>query len=294
MRFIKTRFATTREDGKRVEYPVWRTERSSGSPVLLLHALNGISPRTLDLALEMESWGHRVYIPSLYGDEILGEKAYGYDRALRATRYLDFSDDWRVYQVDGPGPILKDVRAMSQWVSQKEGGRDITVIGNCLTGIFPFALIDEPHVKRGVIAQPASPLKHWYHAYFQIPQLPWHNPALGLKRKQIESSLAALESNPEKQIFGFHYFQDPLASFSKFENLNRKLAGRGLDGQFKTILLAAPEDVPILRREHWSLVGETCSPTTKTYPHSTIINPATDEDRFWFREKLRLALAGKL
>jgi len=242
----------------------------------------------------MDTWGLRVYLPSLYGDEILGEKAYGYNRALRATRYLDYSDDWRIYQVDGPGPILEDVRAMSRWVSEQEGGGEITVVGNCLTGIFPFALINEPHVKTGVIAQPASPLKHWYHAYFRIPQLPWHEPALGLKWKKIRSSLAALEANPEKQLYGFHYYQDPLASFSKFENLDRKLAKRGLTDQFKTVVLASPEKAPHLRKQKWTVVGETCSPTTKTLPHSTIINPATDEDRHWFREKLRLVLAGKL
>ena len=49
-------------------YPVWFTRSASREPVLLLHALPGLTGDTLRLALEMESWGYRVYVPSLYGE----------------------------------------------------------------------------------------------------------------------------------------------------------------------------------------------------------------------------------
>lgn len=293
-RFVETRFVSRRDDGSTFSYPVWHTKTASDSPVLLLHALNGISPRTIELALEMEAWGHRVYVPSLYGETVRGEEAFGYDDALRATKYINYSDDWRVYQVDGPGRILDDVRAMSRWVSQKENGRQLAVVGNCLTGIFPLGLMGEPHIRTGVIAQPASPLKKWYHVIWQVPQLPWHNPALGLSYRHLHAGLDALEKDPHKRLYGFHYSHDPLASFSKFENLNGKLERRGISDQFRTVILAPAADVPRLREASWTVVEEAHCPADKLSPHSTIINPGTDRDRIWFREKLRMALAGNL
>ncbi|MDA7597731.1 hypothetical protein N8813_02275 [bacterium] len=104
--------------------------------MLLLHAMNGISPRTAGLALKIESWGYRVYLPSLYGPKVLGQPAYGYDSALRANGLTMLSDDWETTDPDQAGPILDDIREMTRWISKREGGVDVAVKGNCLTVFF--------------------------------------------------------------------------------------------------------------------------------------------------------------
>ena len=55
-RFVRFEVAVPGSDRS---YPVWRT-RSSGRPILLLHAINGLSPDLLNFALLLEDWGYRA------------------------------------------------------------------------------------------------------------------------------------------------------------------------------------------------------------------------------------------
>ena len=198
---------TTASHGEK--YPFWQT-KSAGKPVLLLHAMNGISPRTAELALEIKSWGYRVYLPSLYGPEVLGQPAYGYDSALKANGLTMLSEDWETTDPDQAGPILDDIREMTRWISRREGGVDVAVIGNCLTGIFPLAFLDEPQVKRVVLCQPATPIKTNAEIMLRLRQPAKLSNALGISQEQLNRAVAALKSNPSKKVYGFHYLNDHL------------------------------------------------------------------------------------
>tara|TARA_R110002096_G_scaffold16662_7_gene56853 strand:- start:4794 stop:5612 length:819 start_codon:yes stop_codon:yes gene_type:complete len=268
---------------------VWRT-RSPGKPVLLLHALNGISPSTLHFALEMESWGYRVYLPSLYGDPIMEHSAFGYDMALEASKFLERDSRWNLSSTKDIGPILDHTTAMANWVSETEGHQSIAVVGNCLTGSFPIALLSEPAVQLAVIAQPAAPVKAIHQIVLQLPQGPAKSRTLSIPTNRMDQAIAAMRADPSKKIFGFHYHRDPLAAVMKFDALHRTLRNSQLEGRFHAFVLGDKKSRYENTRSSWVTQGLTEQDRTMLTPHSTLINPESLSDREWFRNHLRAIL----
>lgn len=259
--------------------------------MILLPALNGISPSVLRYALELEQNGYRVTVPSLYGDPIQGLPAYGWDDALAAAKFLVDDPRWNLYGTDeGSGPILEDVRAIVRAVAAREGRNDLVVIGNCLTGSFGLSLIDEPSVRTAVLAQPAMPLKKTHQVIFRIPQRRELRVSTGVAADQWEKSLAALRRDPRKKVIGFHYRNDPLAPLVKFDTIHERLAAAGVADRFTAYILDPMGGGWAKRRADWVVGGETDQQTTMLTPHSTLINPVTRTDRDWFRARLLEAL----
>lgn len=275
--------------GTKEAYPVWHTS-SAGKPLMLLHALNGISPSVLHYALELETHGYRVYIPSLYGDPIQGEDAFGYDMALAATKFLKSDPRWDLSSPTDIGPILDDCRDMARWIARHEGSRDLIVMGNCLTGSFPIALLDVPEVKTAVLAQPATPIMKFHQVILRLPQSPQKARSLALPASDLERAFDALRDNPDKHIIGFHYRHDPLAPISKFDALHGMLAAHQLEGRFHAFVLAPEHSHYGSRRTKWVTEATTDQPRKMLTPHSTLINPESFCDRIWFRERLLEAL----
>lgn len=274
-----------------IENPVsvWQT-KSPGKPVVLLHALNGISPSLLQFALELEKWGCRVYLPSLYGDPIMGEPAYGYDMALDAIKFLKTDPRWRLHETDDAGPILDETMAITSWVAGRETREDLTVIGNCLTGNFPLALLEHPRVKTAVLSQPALPVLKNHEVFLRIPQSAVKQRSLAVSDQRIKATIAALRKNPEKQIIGFHYVHDPLASVLKFDELNRVLGEHGEEEHFRAFVLGRKSSSGLWTGKSWVSFGLTEERKKMLTPHSTIVNPETVCDRDWFRDRLRETL----
>lgn len=270
-------------------YPVWRTH-SPGTPVLLLHAVNGLSSECLQFALEMEDWGYRVYSPSLYGDPVDGRPAYGFDRTFDAIGVVWQSGLWNPVSPDSPGSILDDVFAMARWVSAREGGREIAVIGNSFTGAFPLALLAEEKVRVAVLGQPALPAKRVLQILLRLPQSPERERSLALSERHWQETMRALRSDPNKRIFGFHYSPDPVAPIQRFDELHRRLARQGLENRFVAYVLTGRDDSYAWGRADWVETAETSRRLKMLTPHSTYLDAEHEEDRAWFREKLRWAL----
>jgi hypothetical protein len=89
---------------------------------------------------------------------------------------------------------------------------------------------------------------------------------LGLKPSQIDGAIEALKQDSSKQLLGFHYFEDPLAEFEKFEWLRQRL-GAGVRERFRAVALAPQNSSGV---PDWC---ETLSTTEKrklTGPHMTL------------------------
>lgn len=285
-RFVKlTADVSTAHD----PYPVWRT-RSPGKPVLLLHPINGLSPHLLRLALEMETWGFRVYLPSLYGDPVMGEPAYGFDKGISMIKFLKQDERWNPVSTDTMGPIVDEVGALARWVSRKEGGRKIAVVGNSLTGMIPLAVLDEPSVRVAVLGQPATPALRMHDIAFRIPQSEENRRALSMSMEEWQSVERSLRRDSRKRIFGFHYVEDPLASVERFDELRERLEGAGLRNRFRAFVLHPPGDDYVVDRSDWVTSAETLERRKMLTPHSTYGDPESPEDREWFRAELKSAL----
>lgn len=271
-------------------YPVWRT-RSPGRPILLFHAINGLSPDFLRFALDLEQWGYRVYLPSLYGDPISGEPAYGYDKEITSVRVIRRSGIWNPVSTESAGLIIEDAAAMARWVSKAEGGRHLAVIGNSLTGAFPLALLEEPCVRIAVLGQPAAPAKRLPLILLRIPQSPEKQRSLTLTEEKWNKIVGAMRRNPDKQILGFHYREDPMASIHRFDELHDRLSRAGLANRFTAYVMIPPGSPYASERRRWVVGAETREKQGMLTPHSTYLDSENEEDREWFRSHLRKALA---
>lgn len=123
-------------------------------PVLLLHELPGLSGKTLHYAKEL-SQNFTVYVPLLFGE-----------RHMYSTR-RGFFAVWSNGEWEQPEPgnsthghskIVKWLRAVVKEIEHLHRGQPIGVIGNCLTGSLPLALLDNPRIHAVVLAQPTLPL----------------------------------------------------------------------------------------------------------------------------------------
>lgn len=276
--------------GSERSYPVWRT-RSSGRPILLLHAINGLSPDLLQFALVLEDWGYRAYLPSLYGDPVKGRPAYGYNKGFASIKVIRETGIWNPVSTESAGTIVSDVAHLARTVSAREGGRSIAVIGNSLTGSFPLALLEESCVRLAVMGQPAVPAKRMPQIIMRLPHPPEEKRSLSLTDEKWNDIVGVLRRNPGKRIVGFHYLEDPMAEIDRFDELHERLSRAGIAQRF-TAYVKTPAGHPFpAERRSWVVASETTEKRRTLTPHSTYLDAANAEDREWFRAKLKSALA---
>jgi len=132
-------------------------------PVVLLHELTGLSPGTLAYAEEL-SKDFTVYVPLLFG--VKGK--FSLTKGLWAYWFEGFLEffpggEWGIPS-QGSAPIVNWLRGVVQKVAERHTQQRIGIIGNCMTGPIPVALLDNPQVGAAVVAQPALPLRFWWYA----------------------------------------------------------------------------------------------------------------------------------
>lgn len=271
-------------------YPVWRT-RSSGRPILLLHAINGLSPDLLNFALLLEEWGYRAYLPSLYGDPVKGRPAYGYDKGFASIKVIRETGIWNPVSTESAGTIVSDLAHLARTVSGREGGRSLAVIGNSLTGAFPLALLEETCVHLAVMGQPAVPAKRMPQIIMRLPHPPEEKRSLTLTDEKWQDIASAMHRNLGKRIVGFHYLEDPMAEIARFDELHERLSGAGLAERFTAYVKTPAGHLFPAERRTWVVASDTTEKRRTLTPHSTYLDAANADDREWFRAKLKSALA---
>lgn len=254
---------------------------ASAAPVLLLHDMNGASPNCLWLAKEISGWGFRVYVPNLFAGEGM---RLGSKDLFAASRYIEKNPDWKVHHKTDAGRIVDDLACMTREISRRHGGHHVRVIGNCLTGIHPLALLDEPCVRRVVLCQPATPLKHACEVVLGRDQGRAKAEALGLSEAEVEASLATMSRDQRKKIAVLHFSHDPLAPMARVHVLYQRLKARGLASRLQTYVLK-PVGEP--KQPWWTDSQDTTASVTHTNPHSTIVNADCSKDLQWFRDYLK-------
>ena len=287
-RFLKFEITVPGSDRS---YPVWQT-RSSGRPILLLHAINGLSPDLLNFALVLEGWGYRAYLPSLYGDPVGKTPAYGYDKGFASIKVIRSTGIWNPVSTESAGTIVADIAHLARTVSTREGGRSLAVIGNSLTGSFPLALLEESCVRLAVMGQPAVPAKRMPQIIMRLPHPPEEKRSLTLTDEKWNDIAAAMRRNPGKRIVGFHYLEYPMAEIARFDELHERLSRAGLARRF-TAYVKTPAGHPFpAERRSWVVASDTTEKRRTLTPHSTYLDAADLNDREWFRAKLKSTLAG--
>lgn len=231
-------------------------------PVILLHELPGLEDKTLNYAKSL-AIDFTVYLPILRGE------VYS-DNSLRGAWDYIFSDEWK------PKEELKGSTLITQWLrrfvssisSTQHPNQEIGIIGMCMTGALPLALLDNPKVKHVVVAQPTLPIKLW-------DVITGHNndPNWGIsENEKVEaiSRVKQLNGLPPAWVYGIRFERDTTASLNKYLYIKNQL-GKGLI------------DRQIDSREYSGLEVKMCPEDKKVVllkvkdnPHSSLIHDWVD------------------
>jgi dienelactone hydrolase len=191
---------------------------TSKPPVLLLHELTGLSPGTLAYAEEL-SKDFTVYVPLLFGEKgklslISGLSAYWF-RGL-----VEFfpGGEWGVPS-QGSAPVVNWLRGVVQQIGERHSSQHIGIIGNCVTGPIPLALLDHPHVSAAVMAQPALPMRFWWYSDAD-------KASLGLSPDDLQFA-----NHSSAKIYGLRFEADCISDRAKLHTLREQFGNRFFNGE---------------------------------------------------------------
>ena len=167
-------------------------------PVLLLHELPGLSSKTLWYA-DMLAKHFTVYVPLLFGDPNL----YSLPTGLMAYA---FNGEWEeLKDPKGSRPIIQWLKKVVKFIDKRHQERHkIGIIGMCLTGSLPLALVDHPRIHGVVIAQPSLPL---------IAIRDEAKKSLGISKAEVDlvKSRVTAENPNGVRIYGVRFEKDTTA-----------------------------------------------------------------------------------
>jgi dienelactone hydrolase len=188
---------------------------TSKPPVLLLHELTGLTAGTLAYAEEL-SKDFTVYVPLLFGDKGRFSLASGLWAYWFQGLFEFFpSGEWGIPS-QGSAPIVNWLRGVVQRIGERHSSQPIGIIGNCVTGPLPVALLDHPHVGAVVVAQPALPLRFWWNTHED-------RRSLGLTTDDLKGAQAS-----KARIYGLRFEADCMSDPAKQQTLHKQFGARYL------------------------------------------------------------------
>lgn len=204
---------------------------TSKPPVLLLHEISGLSQGTLAYAEEL-SKDFTVYAPMLFGEK----GKFSPNSGLWAYW---FQREWTVPSQGSP-LLVKWLRGVVQKIGDRHGTQPIGIIGNCMTGPLPLALLDNPQISAVVVAQPALPMRFWQ-------QTDEDKQSLGLSPDDLQ-----IARQSTAWIYGVRFETDCIADRAKLFTLRKEFGERFLNGEIPAREYQ-PDGKPI--NAHSTLIG---------------------------------------
>jgi dienelactone hydrolase len=182
---------------------VWRIGPEGGRAVVLLHELPGLTDDDLALARCLAREGFKVYTPLLFGTLGQDDFVNGFLKACKGT-----NAQFRCSELRARSPVLDMLEPLCDRIAERSGG-SIAVIGMCLTGILPLAVLPNG-VAAAVLCQPTLP----FDAVKMKPVGPQEKD-LGLGDGDLKDAL-----DSKTPFLAIHYGSDPLSPHKRFETLS--------------------------------------------------------------------------
>lgn len=186
-------------------------------PILLLHEVPGLSGKTLEYAREL-SQDFTVYVPLLFGNPNSQSNWHGFLIAF------GLNDEWRGVE-SGTSDVVTWLRAVVMKIEEAHPGQQIGVIGNCLTGSLPLALLDNPRIHAVVLAQPTLPL-----TIFRNDEEV--RKSLGISKDEIEQAI-----NSSAKIFFVRFEQDCVSKPEKLETVWKTFSKDGVPDRVTCLVI---------------------------------------------------------
>jgi dienelactone hydrolase len=203
----------------------------SGPPVLLLHELPGLVTDDLDAARRIADFGYTVIAPLFFGKP--GRKASARATALNSLRVCD-DREFACNSSRKTSPHVQWLRELVPELTKRwSEGRGLTVIGMCLTGAFPIALLQKD-VVAAVVCQPTVPIN-------LFSRFGWFTDESGLGLD--DEDLARAKNDSRAPILGIRYTGDWRCRPQRFERLTSEFGDRfcriDLEGKAHSTLASA-------------------------------------------------------
>lgn len=189
-------------------------------PVLLLHELPGLSGKTLEYAREL-SQDFTVYVPLLFGKPNSQSNWHGFLIAI------GLKSEWRGME-SGTSDIVTWLRAVVMKIEDAHPGQQIGVVGNCLTGSLPLALLDNPRIHAAVLAQPTLPL-----TIFRNDEEA--KKSLGISEDEMKQAI-----NSSAKIFFVRFQQDCVSKPEKLETVWKTFSKEGVPARVTCLAIQPP------------------------------------------------------
>lgn len=182
---------------------------AEGRPVLLLHEYDHLTTVCLEFAERLSRAGFRVYVPLLFGK---ADGVGGTGTMIANTWELETSGEWyTLFAEHKRQPITTWLCNLARRISKKHDGRRIAVIGMCLTGSMPIAMIGEDApILTVVVAQPSIPL---------LACTPEGERSLGISEDEINNAVKRSRSE-HILIFGTRYQKDTIGKQARFDHIH--------------------------------------------------------------------------
>ncbi len=182
----------------------------AGPPVVVLHELPGLTPEDIRLAKLLIAEGYTAVLPLLFGKP-------GDDRFLHSYFSICGKNQ---FDCDGTGrtpPPLQWIRELCGYIRKRwTEGAGIGVIGMCLTGEFPIALLNVDSVEAAVLCQPTNPFSIL--TIFHLGK----GSSFGLAKSDLDYA----RSQSTIPLLGIRYSGDPLCPGRRFDELSRMMPTR--------------------------------------------------------------------
>ncbi len=210
---------------------IFKDEGFPKPPVLLLHELPGLNPKTLAYANDLKR-DFTVYVPLLFGKENEESTSSGLWNYFFSGEWSE-KEEWIAYDYqDGrietkkasTRPITHWLRKVVGWIEEEHPEQSIGVIGMCLTGGIPLALLDNSQIRALVVAQPTLPFMFWSTEYDKRD--------LSLSNEELFNAQTRVK-NDGVLIYGTRFEDDCIARKEKFDRMKDMFGTHFLDGQIE-------------------------------------------------------------
>jgi dienelactone hydrolase len=129
----------------------------SGSAVIVMSEMPGISPHVARFARWVRDAGFTVYMPSLFGRDGAVPRV---EEGVAVFQRACVSAEFRALATNQTSPVTQWLRALARLAHQQCGGPGVGAIGMCFTGNFALTMMLEPAVLAPVLSQPSLPLNN--------------------------------------------------------------------------------------------------------------------------------------
>lgn len=189
-------------------------EHESAPAVLLLHEITGVSPACIEFASKLSDSGFRVYVPVLFGSE--GQ--HGKWVSLKTFAKVLFSPDWHLLRGGRTPRIADPIQQLCNSISTETGGKKIGVIGMCLSGSLPLALVDSKVVGAVALCQPTVPYPAWTEG---------RKNDLGLLEADVSEAVQAIKKD-RIPVFVTRFACDPKSKSERLNHLSKQIGDEEL------------------------------------------------------------------